>query len=193
MKQTIRRFRQMKFDELNQILKEISVDSAEEYYELPEEEKIRRKELFWDCLLDFLIDGFAAGLLFIGEDKDLPEYFRFLDITYPNGQTVSDLYDKDITDRDKLQVLLEAEVNRCWNTGFIEAGRGTEGLEKTWETMGDEKVRMTHDYLENMTLPFDEEFVTIGGDSALAPGMFQDAENNVNCRCWLSYSKKNAE
>lgn len=189
MKRTILRHRQLKFDSLNQLLNEICVDSEEEYEDLPEEEKKRRKDLFWDCLLDFLIDGFAAGLLFIGEDKDFPEYYRFLDITYPTGETVSDLFEKDITNKEAFKRMLEAECNRCWNTGLIESGRGTKNLKKTWETMMDERVRDTHEYLENKTIPFEEEFITIDGDSALAPGMFEDPSNNVNCRCWLSFKK----
>lgn len=190
MKKTVQKQRQLKFDEINALVKEICVDSEEEYLALPIEERKRRKDKFWDCLLDFLIDGFAAGLLFIGEDKDFPEYFRFLDITYQTGETVSSLYEKDITDPTAFQTMLEAEANRCWNTGFIEAGKGEDGLLKTWETMGDDRVRLTHDYLEGKTIPFDEEFITIGGDSAMAPGMFEDATNNCNCRCWLTYKKQ---
>ena len=190
MKEIIRKYRQLKFDEINSLVSEICEDTAEAYEELPEEEKKERKEKFWDCLLDFLIDGFASGLLMIGEDKDFPEYFRFLDITYETGETVSDLYDKDVADKQAFQTMLEAEINRCWNIGFIEAGKGTDGLQKTWETMGDEKVRTTHELLEGDTIPYDEEFVAIDGDSAPAPGMFENASNNVNCRCWLTYSKE---
>lgn len=191
MKQVLRKHRQLKFDEINALVEEISVDSVEEYEELEPEERKRRKDKFWDCLLDFLIDGFAAGLLFIGEDKDLPEFYRFLDITYKDGETVSDIYEKDITDKEKFRSMLGDESNRCWNTGFIEAGKGTDGLMKTWDTMEDGKVRMSHDYLQGMTIPFEDEFVTIGGDSAQAPGMFSEAQNNCGCRCWLTYSREN--
>lgn len=191
MKKTIQKQRQLRFDEINQLVKEIGTDSVEEYEALPIEEKRRRKQRFWDCLWDWLLDGWAAGLLFVGEDKDLPDITKILNWVYPRGETTSDIYDKDITDREKLQRMIEAEANRCFNSGVIEAVRGVKGVMKTWETMGDERVRETHEYLEGMTIPFDEEFVTIGGDSAMAPGMFSDAENNVNCRCWISVTKDN--
>lgn len=191
MKKTIQKQRQLRFDEINQLVKEIGTDSVEEYKALPIEEKRRHKQRFWDCLWDWLLDGWAAGLLFVGEDKDLPDITKILNWVYPRGETTSDIYDKDITDREKLQRMIEAEANRCFNSGVIEAVRGVKGVMKTWETMGDERVRETHEYLEGMTIPFDEEFVTIGGDSAMAPGMFSDAENNVNCRCWVSVTKDN--
>ena len=189
MKKTIQKQRQLRFDEINQLVKEIGTDSVEEYEALPIEEKRRRKQRFWDCLWDWLLDGWAAGLLFVGEDKDLPDITKILNWVYPRGETTSDIYDKDITDREKLQRMIEAEANRCFNSGVIEAVRGAKGVMKTWETMGDERVRETHEYLEGMTIPFDEEFVTIGGDSAMAPGMFSDASNVVGCRCWITVKR----
>ena len=191
LKNTVQRQRQIRFDEINSLVREIGTDSVEEYEALPIEEKRRRKQRFWDCLWDWLLDGWAAGLLFVGEDRDLPDITKILNWVYPRGETTSDIYDKDITDREKLQRMIEAEANRCFNSGVIEAVRGVKGVMKTWETMGDERVRETHEYLEGMTIPFDEEFVTIGGDSAQAPGMFSDASNVVGCRCWITVTKNN--
>lgn len=181
----------MKFDEINTLVKEIAVTSVAEYEALPIEERRKRKEKFWDCLWDWLIDGWAAGLLFVGEDKDIPDLTHILNYIYPRGETTSDIYEKDVTDPEKLQRMIECEANRCFNSGVIEAVKGAKGVMKTWETMGDERVRDSHEYLEGMTIPFDEEFVTIGGDSALAPGLFSDPENNVNCRCFLSIKRGN--
>ena len=160
------------------------MESEEDYESLPLEEKRKRKEKFWDCLWGWLIDGWAAGLLFVGKDKDIPDLTSLLNHVYPRGETTSDLYDKDITDKDKLRVMIEAEANRCFNEGVIQAGKGEKGLFKTWETMMDERVRASHDYLEGVTIPYEAEFVTIGGDSALAPGMFEDPQNNVACRSY---------
>lgn len=186
MKNTVRKQRQLRFDEINQLVREIGTDSVEEYETLPAEEKRKRKQRFWDCLWDWLLDGWAAGLLFVGKDKDMPDITRILNWVYPRGETTSDIYDKDITDREKLQRMIEAEANRCFNHGVVEAVNGEKGVMKTWETMGDNRVRETHEYLEGVTIPIDEEFVTIGGDSALAPGMFSEASQNCNCRCWIS-------
>ena len=190
MKKTVQKNRQLKFDELHTLVEEISVSSVAEYQALSVAERKKRKDKFWDCLWDWLIDGWAAGLLFVGKDKDIPDLTSLLNHVYPRGVTTSDLYDKDITDKDKLTVMIEAEANRCFNEGVIEAGKNEKGLMKTWETMGDDKVRLTHEVLEGEKIPFDEKFVTIGGDSALAPGGFEDPENNVRCRCWITLSRQ---
>lgn len=192
MKKTVLKQRQLRFDEINELVNEITVESEEEYYALPPQEKKRRKDKFWDCLWGWLIDGWAAGLLFVGEDKDIPDLTSILNYIYPRtGESVSDLYDKDITDKEAFHRMIEAEANRCFNEGVIQASKGTKGVMKTWETMGDERVRETHDYLEGMKIPVEEEFITIGGDSALAPGGFQDPENNCGCRCYLTLTKSN--
>lgn len=191
MKKAVLKQRQLRFDEINSLVQEIGVDSAEEWYALPVRERRRRKDKFWDCLWDWLIDGWAAGLLFVGEDKDIPDLTHILNWVYPRGESVSEIFDKDVTDKEKLQRMIECEANRCFNSGVFEAGKGINGLTKTWETMGDNRVRDTHWWLEGKTIPFDEEFVTFDGDSADAPGMFELAENNVNCRCWLSLHKGN--
>ena len=189
MKKTVEKQRKIRFDEIQALVDEIGADSPEEYYALPVEERKRRKDKFWDCLWDWLLDGWAAGLLFVGKDKDIPDLTHILNWVYQRG-TTSEIYDRDITDREKLKRMIEAEANRCFNSGVIEAGKG-ENVTKTWETMEDEKVRDSHWILQGETIPFDEEFVTYGGDSALAPGMFELAENNVNCRCWISYKQSN--
>ena len=62
---------------------------------------------------------------------------------------------------------------------------GDFGVTKTWGTMLDESVRETHSYLESVSVPLEEEFFTFDGDHAPYPGLFQKAENNVNCRCFV--------
>lgn len=183
--------RQLRFDEINSLVEEIGTDSEEEYFALPEEERERRKDRFWDCLWGWLIDGWAAGLLFIGQDKDIPDLTNILNWVYPRG-TTSDLYDKDITNKESLKRLIESEGNRCFNMGMLEAGKG-ENVLKTWETMMDDKVRDTHWYLEGMEIPIDEEFITFDGDSALAPGGFENPALNANCRCFLTFRVNNGE
>lgn len=57
----------------------------------------------------------------------------------------------------------------------------------TWATMGDEKVRDTHNLLEGVTIPLGGWF-EVPGDRAQHPGGFELAENNCGCRCWLIIS-----
>lgn len=61
---------------------------------------------------------------------------------------------------------------------------------KRWETMLDERVRDTHEYLEGTEVPFGERFYTYDGDSALHPADFTLPQNNVNCRCRIKLTRK---
>ena len=84
--------------------------------------------------------------------------------------------------------IAETEMHRDANTAALETARKAGAKNKTWITMMDEKVRDTHQYLEGMTVGIDEDFWTYDNDHAPAPGMFEFAENNVNCRCELVFS-----
>lgn len=84
--------------------------------------------------------------------------------------------------------LAETEFHRVYNTAIINAGIEMGATQKKWSTMLDEKVRDTHEYLEGLTLPIEKEFFTFDGDSAMCPGGFLLAQNNVNCRCILEIS-----
>lgn len=93
-------------------------------------------------------------------------------------------------DAGRLQTLAESEWHRVYHAGMQDAAtayqqRTGRGVLKTWQTMLDDRVRDTHDYLESISVPFDAEFYTFDGDHAPAPGGFTRPENNVNCRCSL--------
>ena len=60
-------------------------------------------------------------------------------------------------------------------------------LQKTWITMGDDRVRPDHEDVDGTTLPADEAF-DVGGESLMYPGDPQGSEAEVaNCRCWLAF------
>ena len=116
---------------------------------------------------------------------------------YPDG--------KDFTDRirehlasgktaEEIQAAVikvaDTEMHRMYNAGGYDAAMesGIDGLMKRWVTMKDERVRDTHISLEGVKIPMEELFYAIDGDSADFPGDFMNAENNVNCRCYLSYT-----
>ena len=89
---------------------------------------------------------------------------------------------------DDIVRIAETETHRIANTAALETAKKAGATNKTWITMLDEKVRSTHEYLEGMTVGIDDEFYTYDGDHAFAPGLFDLAENNVNCRCELLFS-----
>lgn len=84
--------------------------------------------------------------------------------------------------------VMETEMHRDYNEAALQAARKAGAKTKTWMTMMDDRVRETHDYLQSMQVGIDEEFYTYDGDHASAPGGFELAENNVNCRCILVFS-----
>lgn len=85
--------------------------------------------------------------------------------------------------------IVETEAHRIANESALETANHGGATSKTWLTMMDDKVRDTHYPLEGQTIPLDAEFYTWDGDRATAPGLFEKAENNVNCRCELRFTK----
>lgn len=89
---------------------------------------------------------------------------------------------------DDIVRIAETEAHRIANTAALEAAKKAGAKYKTWVTMLDDRVREQHSYLEGETVGIDEDFYTYDGDHGQAPGLFQTAENNVNCRCELLFS-----
>ena len=97
-------------------------------------------------------------------------------------------YFKDGTPYDIARVI-STDAHRIYNTAIIEAGKKGGATRKTWHTMLDPRVRELHDYLEGMTVDIDAEFYTYNGDHTYFPGQFGIAEEDINCRCWITISK----
>lgn len=181
MKAVLQRYKTL-FDELNVLEKGLM-------------EKSVSKALsdFIDFLIDAYIEGFAGAGYILGEEISLNvgTLSGVLNKEY-NGESIFDKFVKYHGDGDELSLarLMESEVHRIYNAGGYDcAVKSGEQLSKTWLTVGDERVRDTHAYLEGMTIPLKEVFTTNDGDFALAPGGFVRADNNVNCRCVLQFSK----
>ena len=110
-----------------------------------------------------------------------------------DGEDWRDRIRKHIEEGDlgMVKTVIRTESNRVYNTavGNSVDDSGETDVQKTWVTMGDEKVRDTHWHLEGVKVPYREKFYAIDGDSATAPGRFTMPENNINCRCTLRISK----
>lgn len=106
------------------------------------------------------------------------------------GKTYADrvLEHAELGDAQAILRVAETDGNRVYNSGGLLGARGL-ATTKTWETMQDDRVRETHDYLQSMTVPIDEDFYTYDGDHAPCPGEFENPANSVGCRCWLSFNK----
>lgn len=109
------------------------------------------------------------------------------------GKTYRDRIDEYVEEEKLPEIVRVAETDyhRMYNTGLIDGAneigyQNGSYIYKTWVTAGDDKVRDTHEYLEGITIPLNDEFYTFDGDHALSPGGFIKAVNNVNCRCTLN-------
>ena len=118
--------------------------------------------------------------------EDIIELLIF--ISY-DGKDPFDLLEEAYNDNDltRIEKIFDNEYHRMYNAGAYDYGI-QHYTTKRWITAGDDKVRDTHDYLEGIEIPVDAEFITFDGDKALYPGGFEDAQNNVNCRCILEYN-----
>lgn len=105
-----------------------------------------------------------------------------------DGKTWEDRI-KEIKTKEELERIVKTECYRDYNEGAFDTAEGF-ATHKTWVTMGDEKVRDTHWYLDGLTVEMNENFYTLDGDYAPHPFAFQNASNNINCRCVLEYTRQ---
>ena len=172
-----------KWDELNVLETMLSVGGFDKDY---------ARKLFRDCLEDAYIEGFASAEYMLQREEDIEEELLILAVDKEyDGESIYTKFDDyyEQGDAEKLKVLMDSEFHRAYSQGGLDMANAS-GLNvmKRWETMQDDRVRESHDYLEGVTIPISEKFVTLDMDEADAPGGFTLPENNVNCRCWLSYS-----
>lgn len=148
-----------------------------------------------DELLDLFLLAAANGMEVVnadmGSDIALP-----LDVALGivderiEGKTwrdrVMDYFESGGTEYD-IRRIAETETHRDANAAAFETARQAGATLKTWHTMLDDRVRETHDYLEGVTAPMDGEFYSFKGGSTMYPGQWGIAEEDVNCRCWLTF------
>lgn len=152
-----------------------------------------------DDILSFLINAYRLGIQSVSE---ILAYDLIVDVSKMNdaiyevieGKTFEDRIADHVNSGDLagLQVLAESEFHRVYNTATNDGAQDFQsaagyGVSKTWYTVKDDRVRETHRYLEQVSVPVDEEFFTYDGDHAPYPGGFTMAKNNVGCRCIVDY------
>lgn len=81
----------------------------------------------------------------------------------------------------------ENERKRIYNIASFNAAKELEAETKTWHCMMLPESRDTHIYLDGIEKPIDEYFSTYNGDSALYPRGFGEAEEDINCLCYLTF------
>ena len=186
----------MFFDELDQFLdgfrKRNLADS--------EEKRPQEDEDIIDELLDLYLLAFYEGSKDAGKELMMDvepsvedaekvinrpiagKTFRERVTEYLNG----DMGETTGTPAEAIARVAETDSVRIYNESKLETAVNLGAKEKTWHTMGDEKVRDTHELLDGVSAPIDGLFYTYTGARAQAPGQFGDAAEDVGCRCWLT-------
>ena len=178
------------FDEINRL--EMSI--RERYGA----EKLKRA----DCedIIDELLDLFLLAYAQANEVTNLnlsSDWFPKVDEVMKTvdekvaGKTWKDRvreYSENGGNAEDIVRIIDTESHRIANQSALDTAKKAGAKSKTWVTMADERVRDSHQYLEFETVGIDEDFYTYDGDHASAPGLFELAQNNVNCRCELIFS-----
>ena len=117
-------------------------------------------------LMDILIQGFMQGLGFGKVSKQVRERFgqsayNSLRIVRTEGMRV-----RNVATQKSREVSVESGVS----------------LKKRWVSTLDTRTRDSHKDLDGVTIGVDEYF-KIGTDKALAPLMFAQPQNSIQCRC----------
>lgn len=99
---------------------------------------------------------------------------------------------KGVPDVEAIKRVVETEYHRMYNTGAYDTVSAFQqqtghSVYKRWNTALDDRVRDTHIYLEGDRVPLDNAFFTFDGDSAMYPGGFTLPQNNIRCRCLVTY------
>lgn len=163
-------------------------------------------------LENLLLHAYLLGRKHTGEDLEFDEGdWAYWDSLLTEEEQARQMRDtiykkidgKDFEDRvreylsagDEMALIrvIETEYHRDYNAGgydlAVKVSQKTGRVPtKVWCTMLDPRVRRTHEYLEAHVVPLGDEFYTYDGDHAPYPGEFIKPENNINCRCWLTYS-----
>ena len=84
--------------------------------------------------------------------------------------------------------IAETETHRDSNEAAYKAAVEAGATRKTWNTVLDDRVREDHEWLQGVTAPIDGYFYSPQGDKTLFPGQWGVPEQDVNCRCYLTYS-----
>lgn len=189
------------YDEINNIKTELR-----ETYIAQTAEGKRDRKYYEDTIFDLLVLAWLMGVddanadLDIDENPNVDAMERCINRRI-DGKTYIDRIDEHL-DNDDIEGILrvaDTEAMHSYNDGkqttaeqFVEHTEGEvpTNVLKTWNTMLDDRVRETHQYIEGVTVPLDAEFYTFDGDHAMYPTGFTKAENCVGCRCWLTYSKQ---
>ena len=206
------------FDELNQLGIKRRSEPIDEYYEpmgISRQQKRKRidtAEKYRDALLVYMrfvdeygdeygeISNPVALKLLHDEILDVVEdavYVTAVWEDYVNRRS-KQIHESTLRNKEKSPYFLsedrathigEDESNSIWNYDELDEARTAGAMDKTWCTVGDNRVRETHEEVDGETIPIEEAFVVGGVEMMMPRDPEVDApEETDGCRCWLEYS-----
>lgn len=183
----------MPFDELNAFKEQLQMHFDEEGHIRSEEDE----EDIIDELLDLFLLAYANGNEYINQQFGTA-YFPEVDkvmLTIDRkiaGKTwrdrVHEYFQNGGTIGDIIRIA-ETETHRDSNEAAYESAKNAGATQKVWHCSMLPTSRDSHVYLDGVSAPIDGEFYSFRGGSTKFPGQWGIAEEDVNCLCWLTYSK----
>ena len=181
----------MPFDELNKFEDGLSIH-------FNAEGKIASKqdaEDIIDEMFELLLLAYATGNAVVNRDMGsnieptLEDVLAVVDLEI-EGKTwrdrVMDYYETG-GDMYDIRRIAETETHRDANAAAYATAVKAGATTKIWNTMRDDRVRDTHSYLQGVSAPMDGSFYSFKGGSTLYPGQWGIAEEDCNCRCYLTF------
>lgn len=182
----------MPFDELNTLKESIGIHF--------EDGKIRSKQ---DCediideMLDLFLLAYANGQEQTNEElssnvtSSLDEVMDVVDKKI-EGKTWRDRVWQHFEDggtQADIERIIETEAHRDSNEAAYTTATKAGAKTKTWHCLLLPTSRDSHVFLDNVSAPIDGYFYSINGGQTQFPGEWGIAEEDVNCLCFLTYSK----
>ncbi len=180
-------------DELNRL--DAQLRERFGYEQLPQDKTVMREVEDW--LLDLFLFAYAMG-------NEVTNSNLSSDYT-PTMDDVMSVVDAEVagkTWRDRVEEyfsnggtgadisrIAATETHRIANKAAFQTARASGATSKTWHCMMLPTSRDTHIYLDGVSAPIDGEFYSFKGGKTQYPGQWGIAEEDVNCLCWLSFSK----
>lgn len=91
------------------------------------------------------------------------------------------------------KTLANIEGGRAWNVGRAEAIAQVAALyEGVWNTVGDDRVRPSHVFMDGQVQPFGGVYTSGLGNMLKYPhDPSAPIADTINCRCWIEYRRRN--
>ena len=145
-----------------------------------------------DSLLDLLIMAYVFGTDDVSKslnEEIKPDTDKMNKSVYKKieGKTWVERI-REATTQEELERIFVTESHRCFLDGQWDSAKGR-ATHKTWHTQEDDKVRDSHWYLDGLKVGLNDYFYTLNGDRTLRPLGFDIPSEDINCRCYLEYTK----